>query len=226
MIFVIKPFLLAAGLALGFGASASAATVVDFQNGNNGSNGLYDGTYSVTIDGLTVFVTAGRYSSSGGPDTIIDSDCSDGGCGTLGDREVRKSNSGLGVDDPAGFPNTDGGDIDGFLGNDLITFTFNTIVNFDEVFFRNVDSNDDFDIFIDGLLVSEDVGIAGSNPFDLSTFIPSSGMSISFGADGSFDNYRVGSLTVAAVPIPAAGLLLLTGLGGLAAMQRRRKKLA
>lgn len=39
----------------------------------------------------------------------------------------------------------------------------------------------------------------------------------------SFDGFDVGMVSIAAVPVPAAGGLLLAGLGGLAALRRRKK---
>lgn len=39
----------------------------------------------------------------------------------------------------------------------------------------------------------------------------------------SFDGYDVAQISVAPVPLPAAGLMLLGGLGGLAALRRRKK---
>lgn len=46
-----------------------------------------------------------------------------------------------------------------------------------------------------------------------------------FGAGGtsSNDGFDVDSVAIAAVPLPAAGMLLLGGLGGLAALRRRKK---
>ncbi|WP_237168518.1 VPLPA-CTERM sorting domain-containing protein [Paracoccus shandongensis] len=43
-----------------------------------------------------------------------------------------------------------------------------------------------------------------------------------FPATSSYDGFDVGAITISAVPLPAAGVLLLAGLGGLAAMRRRR----
>lgn len=39
----------------------------------------------------------------------------------------------------------------------------------------------------------------------------------------SFDGYDVAQISVAPVPLPAAGLMLMGGLGGLAALRRRKK---
>lgn len=39
----------------------------------------------------------------------------------------------------------------------------------------------------------------------------------------SFDGFDVDAVSIAAIPLPAAGLMLLGGLGGLAALRRRKK---
>ncbi len=197
----------------------AATTTFDFRNGGLLGNGSYDGNYAATVDQLTVSVTAGRYRAPAGApnDSIIDSDCSDGGCGYFGDRYVRQVNSGIGI---AG--RFDGSSIDGNYGNDLITFAFDRVIDFTRVVFTGVDWNDRFDVFVDGNLVQEEIRIAGNNPFSLASLAISSGQSISFGADGRFDNFRVGAIQVSSVPLPAGALLLLSGLFGLGVMRRRR----
>jgi hypothetical protein len=44
-----------------------------------------------------------------------------------------------------------------------------------------------------------------------------------FGATGSKDGFDIGELSITAVPLPATGLMLLAGLGGIAALRRRSK---
>jgi hypothetical protein len=104
---------------------------------------------------------------------------------------------------------------------DLLTFTFDKMVRFDDVTFGNINFNDDVDVFVDGLLVTADDPITGASPYDLSGL---KGTQISFGADGilgGFDNFNVQALS-ATVPLPAGAILLITGLGGLFAARRRK----
>ena len=184
---------------------AASATTFTFGNGPDSE------TYSDTVDGITLSASAGFYAGS----TIQTTDAD----GLFG-RELGFSNAGIGVDGPA-----DSEDIDGRFRNDLLTFTFSEKVNFKSVQFGNVDLNDDFDMFVDGVFVAPgEFNIAAQNPYDLSGLV---GTSISFGADdgGIFtpaDNFRIKSITVAAIPLPAGGLLLLTGLGAALVLRRRK----
>ncbi|PTW50116.1 putative secreted protein [Rhodovulum kholense] len=205
----------AAAAAFVLGAGAASAATFDFTTLSLDSNS------QLTVDGLTVTAYAGIYADRpfSGPnkDEILAADCS---VSSTCDGYVSQSPEGLGVAGNDGFIFSDSPFIDGAVFNDLLTLSFGQTVDFTEVAFSYWDSNDSFDLFIDGVLVTPEER-TGDTPYPLSGL---TGTSISFGADSVFDQFKLASITVAPVPLPAAGLMLLGGLGGLAAVGRRKKK--
>lgn len=168
------------------------------------SNSL-DSNDQMTVDGITVTAYAGNYLDWPNPDTIISTDS----------YTVTQSSNGLGV--RTNFLDDD--DVDGFIAaNEVLTLTFSERVDFSQVLFANWDDNDSFDLFVDYVLVDPEER-SGYNPYPLAGLF---GTSISFGADALDDDFKIKSITVAPVPLPAGGLLLLAGLGGFTTLRRRK----
>ena len=217
--------------AAGLLSTAASAATFDFTGYSDGGQE----ELTQTVDGISVSVTAGVYGDDGSAFFVPDWDGLSGFGLTLGDLVVStqdgsgffSGDSGIGVA-LASIP-TAGPDVGGAI--DLLTFTFDRVVEFSSIGFGNVDGDDDVDIFVDGQLVApSDRNIASSgNPLDLTGL---TGTSLSVGADDLFllfvdhtptDNFNVQSLTVSAVvPLPAAGLLLIGAMGGFAALRRKR----
>ena len=122
----------------------------------------------------------------------------------------------------------DGDSVDGSYGNDVLTFSFNQEVRIDSISFTEVDWNDDFSFgAVSGRTFEREFSFADVYPnTDLSALLGAdarTGLTFGIGAIGGNDNFRVSSITVSAVPLPASGMLLLAALGAGIGASRRRK---
>ena len=177
--------------------AAMAATTFDL----TGSPASEAPSFSYSVDGIGLEVT-------GFTDLVI---------GGITPTDVTRDGTGLGV---TRFFDSDP-DLDGQV-DEFLVFTFDQTVSLFTILFDDVDSDDDWDLFVDTgsgfTLVADD---NTDNPFTFA--LGTDGNRVSIGADGRNDSFRVREITVAAVPLPAAGWLMLAGLGGIAALRRRKK---
>lgn len=129
----------------------------------------------------------------------------------------------------------DSHEVDGATRNDLVIFDFNQTVILESVTFSLVDSNDEFSFFFDnepdGTLdpISFNVNIPGIGIGTYNFVSTWEGSLFGIGAyDGSFrhgiDNFKIKSMTVSVVPLPATLPLYAAGLALLAFFGRRRKR--
>lgn len=217
----------AAVAAVSMAATQAGAATFSFVNASPDTP-----TYTDTQDGITLDVSAGSFE-----DDSLDEN-SNFPSGTVATGTVNPGSpnnsafltftgNGLGVfggSDPNG-PDSDR-QIDGrFTLNDLAIFDFGEMVILDEIDFNLVGGNDDFVLF------------AGNSLADLTSFtifdIPgNAGNIFSSGAVGRYfgigafetnDEFRIKSLTVSEVPLPAALPLFIAGLAGLRFAGRRKK---
>lgn len=180
-----------------------------------------DSDNSLTVDGITVTAKAGVYRDNpfDGPDAdeIVILDCSESG---LCNKTVSQNSQGLGV---SAFLSP--GEVDGLplVFDELLSLHFDHEVLLTFVDFKKFNSNkDSFDLFVDGVLYPPEE--RNDDPFEPNPAIK--GTIFSFGADAIDDKFRLKIATVekmSPVPLPAAGWMLIAGMGGLAVMRRRKK---
>ena len=201
----ISALLLAATTVFG---TAAYSSVIDFDfTGHNLSD---RSAISYGVDGVSVTVRAGTFSNANLSDI------------NYGSRRVDIDHNGLGADS---FWDSD--TIDGSFGNDVLVFSFSDSVSINTIGFSEVDGNDDFAfgtvtgnsfdrvVNFQDVLTSTDVSVFASD-------IERTGFVFGIGAIGFGDNFRITSLNVTSVPLPAAGLLLLAALSLTAGFGRRR----
>ena len=192
----MNKWLIAAVMAAGMGTGASAASI------------SYDYTGSATNPGGPAL--------SCGVGGIFNANCS-----------VTYNNAGLGID---GNPDLQPGTVDGIPNgsSETLRFDFGFDRVWDELTFGLWDGDDD--VTLSWASGSTSYGPGGASTVSLGGVVSSflevtaSGDFWSF-TDGLIgnDQFTVAELTVSSVPLPAGGLLMLTALGGVAALRRKRK---
>ena len=218
---------IAAVAAFSFTAASAHAITFDFRaGGNTGGNFNLPSPVPSTplvIGGIGIQGNGGEYDGT----SIVDIDS----------RRLTKNDNGLGVDCAGLGAFVCADEIDGnfTVNDDLLTLVFDQVVRFDSAFFTELDEDDDVDVFIDGVAVAAltNVNIGDLNPLgNPLSLLGLTGASISFGADDASsnnlneDDFRLGSITVSAVPLPAALPLFATALAGIGWMSRRKRSKA
>jgi len=122
----------------------------------------------------------------------------------------------------ASAPNSCAGNSDDNISLSLgetVTIAFSTTVSLDDLnLYGDHTLFGDGSITINGASYAVNAGVA-----DLTGLLASSVFTIGLPVNQFGNLAYIGAATVTAVPVPAAGFLLLGGLGGLAAMKRRKK---
>ncbi len=201
---------------------ASAATISETFNfithvPGGGSSGYSVGFPSLTFTGSNsndVTVTAGQYN------TFSYTYATD----STGNERVAHGDAwGLGAYNSSGDHDHH---VDGSGKNDILLFTFGQAVTVTSVTFGSYSGS--FDLYGSDNPADEDccISFTGST-MDLTSY-GASGTTIGLGAFYGGSKFKVREMTVTyeetpVVPLPAAGWMLLAGLGGLGALKRRKK---
>lgn len=221
----------AAALATVISVGASHAATFTFSN----APAVQGPSLTQSQGGLTLTITGFDYTPNGTLGSAL----------SLGNQnDVSIDNQGLGVCDglsPVGGPYVSCGQplVDAIANNggpEVAVFSFSRAVNILSVVFNQNDNGDDIDIFGGSplALILRDTTSLGGGPNDDDIDVSALLKGVTSFAVGVYDQgsngrngdqVRIASIEyeLAAVPLPAAGWLMIAGIGGLAALRRKRK---
>lgn len=213
---------LAAGFTAAGAMAASAATTLDFTDGNvgGGAGGVYTTATGASATGTvldTVLWTV-TPTPSEGPLTYTAYD------GTSGTSPLTNTIDGIGiVDDEVTNP------------DEHLTLSFSTAVSVSAIHVLDLFGDESVKVVINGVdYILNALGVYDGGAFDgFATLVldaPVTTTMIEFyaGIGNDFGNglgnpdFALAGVDVATVPVPAGGLLLIGALGGLAALRRRK----
>ena len=213
-----------------FFAGSVQAVVLDFKPSSLGvAQGIHD-SVSISNGGITANITAFTITNNGAG-SITGTTLLSGGTGVFVASETSKS---IGVTSGSETGNLDGGDNAADPDEGLL-FAFNKQVILDFIDFDSfsVSGGDDFNLTVDGVLVlfginSSSVSplimaAAPGSPTDEFRFNNIIGTNFLFWADDVNDSFRIDTIEVSAVPVPAAAWLFGSALIGLFGFSRRKK---
>ncbi len=200
---------------LAFIASTASAATVDFHFGKDSQSqsGYWEKEIVQYEGGKTLTVTGLRCDDHKGPNHHS--------CGGVG-YSLAEWDNGIGIQKRG---SSDSHQVDGKYSNEFLKLTFDKVVELKSLAFSYFTDNDKFKLYTwTGSNWNYEGYGAGSSTYQLSGGYTSSMFLI--GATGDHDAWKFKGVGVGhpnVVPLPAAGWLLLGGLGGLAAMKRRKK---
>ncbi|MDD9923174.1 MAG: VPLPA-CTERM sorting domain-containing protein, partial [Boseongicola sp.] len=188
------------------GVSAQAATLDFVAEAAGNERGVADGTV-IAMDGVNVKFSAGKNNEAPGPvNFAYFDDLSGGKPGGLGVCSFLDSNDQC-------TPSSD----DNVSAGEWVKLAFDYAVELSGLVFG---ASDHGDINPNGTLKINGVGMTFAQASSMS-FV---GDEIKFKyGGGNAKQFYIRAATVSPVPVPAAGYLLIAGIGGLVAMKRRKK---